>query len=109
MAGHRSEIDLKAPIRFSRGLAWTFAAHNCSSRPSRSSDQYLVKEENDRSGRREGPKGSPEYSLKRRLGRGGAESHKGGGLRHRDGRPSRAEGQHRAGASKHSLSGPRRA
>jgi len=71
----------------------------------------MVKEDKDRSGHREeSPKGSPADSLKRRFVRGGVpEAHYKGGPRHRDGRPARAEGQHRAGASKHHTeSGPRR-
>lgn len=70
-----------------------------------------AKEENDRSGRREhSPKGSPADSLKRRMVRSGVpEAHYKGGPRHRDGRPARAEGQHRAGAAKHLPGGPRQA
>jgi len=66
-------------------------------------------EETDRSGRQENsPKGSPADSLKRRRVRTGVpEAHLNGGPRHRDGRPARAEGQHRAGAAKHPSGGRR--
>ena len=69
-----------------------------------------AKEDNDRSGRREkSPKGSPADSLKRKLVRTGVpEAHLKGGPRHRDGRPARAEGQHKAGAGIRLHGGPRK-
>lgn len=71
----------------------------------------MVNEEKDRSGHREeSAKGSPPDSLKRKFVRSGVpEAKYKGGPRHRDGRPARAEGRHRAGASKQNTeSGPRR-
>jgi hypothetical protein len=67
-------------------------------------------EEKDRSGRQENsPKGSPANSLKRSKVRGGiAGALQQVGPHHRDGRPARSEGQHRAGAAKRLLGGPRK-
>lgn len=68
------------------------------------------KQAKDRSGREEkSPKGSPADSLKRKLVRSGVpEAHNLGGPRHRDGRPARAEGQHKGGAARPRRNGPRR-
>ena len=54
------------------------------------------------------PKGPPTDSLRQKMHRGdGPEAHQLASPRHRDGRPARAEGQHKAGSAKHLPGGPR--
>jgi hypothetical protein len=72
-------------------------------------NEMIARDKNDHgSVQDDSPKGPPTDSQQRRkLRRDAPEAHQNAGPRHRDGRPARAEGQHKAAAAKHLQGGPR--